>query len=91
MKGLNNIVLEEGNKVTLLHPKKGDIIIVTGPEAAEIGTMISQLSTNMDLDYRAPIITLPDGLSGVSITTLKRLKADIEKFELQEELNEGTD
>ncbi len=91
MEGLNKIELQEGDKVTVLHPKKGDIIIVTGPNAAEIGTMLSQLSVNMDLDYRAPIITLPDGLAGVSISTLKRLKVDIAKFELQEEQREASD
>jgi len=84
MEDLDIIRLEKDDNVIVLHPKKGDIIIVTGPNAAQIGTMISQLSINMNLDHKAPIITLPDGLAGVSITTLSKLKADIEQFELQE-------
>lgn len=86
MEDLDKILLQEGDNVRVLSLKKGDIIVVTGMNGAMIAQMISQLTMNMEFGGgRVPIVVLPGGdLGDIELTTLSKLKADIEQFELQE-------
>ncbi len=86
MENLDKILLQEGDDVRILSPKKGDIIVVTGMNGAMIAQMITQLTMNMEFGGgRVPIVVLPGGdLGDIALTTLSKLKADIEQFEFQE-------
>ncbi len=78
------IVLKQGDDVRVITPKYGDIIIVTGTNGAMIAQMISKVTLNGG-GPRVPIVVMPGGdLGALELTTLKRLKADIQQFEFEE-------